>query len=67
MRHCLALCTTLADEYYGSVLQSPEEDAKAALKAAILLAEGQTLPQEVYFDGVAVTKENVEQIKRPNF
>jgi ribose transport system substrate-binding protein len=56
-----------ANEYYGSVLQSPEEDAKAALKAAILLVEGQTLPQEVYFDGVAVTKENVEQIKRPSF
>lgn len=56
-----------AGQYYGSVLQSPEEDAKAALKAAILLAEGQPLPEEVYFDGVPVTKENVDQIKRPSF
>ena len=56
-----------AQQYYGSVLQSPEEDAKAAIKAAILIVEGQKLPPKVYFDGVPVTKENVDQIKRPSF
>jgi ribose transport system substrate-binding protein len=56
-----------AGDYFGSVLQSPEEDAKAALKAAILTAEGEKLPNEVYFDGVPVTKDNVDQIKKPSF
>jgi ribose transport system substrate-binding protein len=53
-------------DYYGSILQAPEEEARSALKAAILIAEGQTVPAENYFKVTLVTKDNVDQIQRPN-
>jgi ribose transport system substrate-binding protein len=56
-----------AGDYYGSVLQAPEEDAKSAVKAAVLIAEGQTVPKEIYIDTPVVTMENIDKIKRPSF
>jgi ribose transport system substrate-binding protein len=56
-----------AGDYYGSVLQAPEEDARSALKAAVMIAEGLPVPAETYIKVTAVTKENIDQIARPSF
>jgi ribose transport system substrate-binding protein len=56
-----------AGDYYGSVLQSPEEDARAAIRSAVLIAEGEKLPKTVYFDTPAVTKDNIDKFSRPTF
>jgi len=56
-----------AGEYYGSVLQAPEEDAKVAVQTAILIAEGQTVAKKIYFDTPVITKENIDKFKRPSF
>jgi ribose transport system substrate-binding protein len=56
-----------AGEYYGSVLQSPIVDAQAAIKAAVLIAEGKNPPKIMYFDTPAVSKENIDKFERPNF
>ncbi len=53
--------------YYSSVLQSPEIDAQTALKAAVEIAEGVTLPKQVFMDTPAVTKDNLDKISRPTF
>jgi ribose transport system substrate-binding protein len=53
--------------YYGSVFQSPAEDAKSALRLAIQVAEGQDVPNVVHIDTPAVSKANVDQIERPTF
>ncbi|MGI3899296.1 MAG: sugar ABC transporter substrate-binding protein [Janthinobacterium lividum] len=54
-------------EYTGSVSQPPAEDAKLALRTAILIAEGQTVPVTIYMDTPAITKANVETVARPRF
>ena len=54
-------------DYYGSVWQSPVEDARAALKAAILAAIGEKLPSKMYFNTPPISVDNVSQFQRPAF
>ncbi len=54
-------------EIYGSVRQSPKEDARAALSAAVKIARGEEVPFYNFINLKAVTKENIESIKRPGF
>jgi ribose transport system substrate-binding protein len=54
-------------EYYGSVYQSPEEDARLALRSALKLAAGEKLKQFEYLETPGVTQANVDSIARPNF
>lgn len=56
-----------AGEYTGSINQPPSEDAKTALKAAVLIALGVEVPKVMYIDTPAVTKENVDSFPRPVF
>lgn len=54
-------------EYFSSVLQSPQIDARTALKAAVQIAEGVSLPASVFMETPAITKDNVETVDRPTF
>lgn len=54
-------------EYYGSVYQSPEEDAKLALRTAYLLAAGKEVEKYNYLATPGTTNKNVNEIPRPNF
>ena len=56
-----------AGRYYGSVLQSPVVDAKAAVQAAVQIVEGQELPKNVFFKSPAVTVKTVGEFERPTF
>ncbi|MCF7942085.1 MAG: sugar ABC transporter substrate-binding protein [Spirochaetia bacterium] len=52
---------------YGSVFQSPSEDAIKAVQTAIKLANGEEVPFWNYFDTPVVTPKNMDQYERPNF
>lgn len=52
---------------YGSVYQSPAEDAKKAVEVAVKLAKGEEVPFWNYFETPVVTKANMDQFERPNF
>jgi ribose transport system substrate-binding protein len=54
-------------EYYGSVYQSPEEDARLALRTAVKIAAGEKTKQFEYLATPGTTKANVDKIPRPNF
>ena len=54
-------------DYYGSVWQSPSEDAKNAVQLATKIAEGQAVPREVILDGPAVDRDNMAKFQRPAF
>lgn len=54
-------------DYYGSILQSPKEDARTAVRAAVLLGLGEEVPELMYMETPAVTKENVDEYERPVF
>ena len=54
-------------EYYGSVYQSPVDDAKNALKTAIELIEGKQVPKMNYFKTPEITKANMDQFTKPVF
>lgn len=56
-----------AGDYYGSVMQLPEDDARAAIRSAVLIAEGKKLPKTVYFDTPPVTKADIDKYSRPGF
>lgn len=53
--------------YYGSVVQSPVEDAQNALKLAVEVAEGQSVPETSYIDTPPITKKNIDKYQRPVF
>ncbi|CAM2187625.1 ribose transport system substrate-binding protein [Paraburkholderia sacchari] len=53
--------------YYGSVLQSPSEDARLALKAAVQIAEGKTVPKTMSLETPSLTAENIGKIPRPSW
>ncbi|WP_353222118.1 sugar ABC transporter substrate-binding protein [Salinisphaera hydrothermalis] len=53
--------------YYGSVVQSPVEDARNALKMAVKVAEGQSVPKTSYIDTPSITKNNIDKHQRPVF
>jgi len=56
-----------AGDYSASVLQSPEADAKSALKVALDIAQGRTPPKKVFIDTPAVTRESISRLPRPGF
>ena len=51
--------------YYGSAIQAPEEDARAALEAALKVVEGESVPPKTFFDTQPFTKDTVKGFKRP--
>lgn len=54
-------------DYHGSILQSPKEDARTAVRAAVLVGLGEDVPAEMYMQTPAVTKDNVGEFERPVF
>lgn len=54
-------------EYWGSIYQSPVDDAEAALKSAIDLISGVELPFLNYFDTPKITQDNMGEFTKPVF
>ena len=54
-------------EYYGSVYQSPVDDAENALQTAIDVVEGKKVPKMNYFKTPEITQENMKQFTKPVF
>ncbi|WP_158161291.1 sugar ABC transporter substrate-binding protein [Grimontia hollisae] len=54
-------------EYWGSVYQSPVDDAKNALATAIVIANGEDVPKLNYFDTPKITQDNMSQFTKPVF
>ncbi len=54
-------------EYWGSIYQSPVDDAKAALKTAVETLEGKDLPFLNYFDTPKITQDNMDEYDKPVF
>lgn len=54
-------------EYWGSVYQSPVDDAKNALATAIAIANGEDVPKLNYFDTPKITQDNMSQFTKPVF
>ena len=54
-------------EYYGSIYQSPVDDAKNALKTAIAVANEEDVPFLNYFDTPKITQENMKNFDKPVF
>jgi ribose transport system substrate-binding protein len=53
--------------YYASVVQSPVTDAQNAIKVAVQVAEGQSVPESAYFETPAITESNLNQFPVPTF
>lgn len=56
-----------AGEYYGSIYQSPVDDAKNAIQTAVDVAQGKTVEQFNYFDTPKISQENIDEFTRPVF
>lgn len=54
-------------EYWGSIYQSPVDDAEAALKTAIDVLEGKDVPKLNYFDTPKITQDNMGDYTKPVF
>lgn len=54
-------------EYYGSIYQSPVDDAKNALATAIAVVRGEEVPFLNYFDTPKITQENMSEFSKPVF
>ncbi|MBW3099019.1 sugar ABC transporter substrate-binding protein [Pseudohoeflea coraliihabitans] len=54
-------------EYWGSIYQSPVDDAKAALKTAVDVLEGKDVPFLNYFDTPKITQDNMSDYTKPVF
>jgi len=54
-------------EYYGSIYQSPVDDAKNALKTAIAVVKGEKVPALNYFETPKITKANIKDFTKPVF
>lgn len=54
-------------EYWGSIYQSPVDDAEAALKTAIDVLEGKDVPFLNYFDTPKITQDNMGEFTKPVF
>ncbi|MDP3523266.1 MAG: sugar ABC transporter substrate-binding protein, partial [Hoeflea sp.] len=54
-------------EYWGSIYQSPVDDAKAALKTAIDVLNGKEVPFLNYFDTPKITQDNMSDFTKPVF
>ena len=56
-----------AGEYWGSIYQSPVDDAEAALQTAIDVLEGKEVPFLNYFDTPKITQDNMAEFTKPVF
>jgi len=56
-----------AGQYYGSVYQSPVEDARNAVKTAIDVVEHKKVPFLNYFPTPKITQANMDKFSRPVF
>jgi ribose transport system substrate-binding protein len=54
-------------EYYGSVYQSPVDDARAALQTALDVLAGKDVPKLNYFDTPKITRDTLSQFDKPVF
>jgi ribose transport system substrate-binding protein len=54
-------------EYWGSIYQSPVDDAKAALRTAIDVLQGKDVPFLNYFDTPKITQDNMGEFTKPVF
>ncbi len=54
-------------EYWGSIYQSPVDDAQAALQTAIDVLEGKDVPFLNYFDTPKITQDNMGEFTKPVF
>jgi ribose transport system substrate-binding protein len=54
-------------EYWGSIYQSPVDDAKNALATAVAVVEGEEVPFLNYFETPKITQENMEEFTKPVF
>lgn len=56
-----------AGDYWGSIYQSPVDDAKAALQTAIDILGGKEVPFLNYFDTPKITQDNMAEFEKPVF
>jgi ribose transport system substrate-binding protein len=56
-----------AGDYWGSIYQSPVDDAEAALATAIDVLNGEEVPFLNYFDTPKITQENMGEFDKPVF
>jgi ribose transport system substrate-binding protein len=54
-------------EYYGSIYQSPVDDAINALETAVAVVKGEEVPKLNYFDTPKITQENMSEYSKPVF
>ena len=54
-------------EYWGSIYQSPVDDAKAALQTALDVLDGKEVPFLNYFDTPKITQDNMKNFSKPVF
>ena len=54
-------------EYWGSVYQSPVEDARNALDTALAVIRGEEVPFLNYFDTPKITQANMDEFSKPVF
>ena len=54
-------------EYYGSIYQSPVDDAEAALQTALDVLAGKEVPKLNYFETPKITQENMAEFDKPVF
>ncbi|MGS4944944.1 sugar ABC transporter substrate-binding protein [Meridianimarinicoccus sp. RP-17] len=54
-------------EYYGSIYQSPVDDAEAALQTAIDILDGKDVPFLNYFETPKITQDNMGEFTKPVF
>ncbi|MBQ2260166.1 MAG: sugar ABC transporter substrate-binding protein [Loktanella sp.] len=56
-----------AGDYWGSIYQSPVDDAEAALQTAIDILNGEEVPFLNYFDTPKITQDNMGDFTKPVF
>jgi len=54
-------------EYWGSIYQSPVDDAEAALDTAMAILSGEEVPFLNYFDTPKITQDNMDEFTKPVF
>ena len=54
-------------EYYGSIYQSPVDDAEAALQTALDVLEGKDVPKMNFFETPKITADNLSEFDKPVF
>ncbi|MEL6550070.1 MAG: sugar ABC transporter substrate-binding protein [Pseudomonadota bacterium] len=56
-----------AGDYWGSIYQSPVDDAEAALQTALDVLAGEEVPFLNYFDTPKITQDNMTEFTKPVF